>query len=302
MRAVCAASVEGALPAVADHGANLRTAPVDAHTADCGRADSQFSKNRQEQRQGWPMSVFVHQLRSEQLVFWRSREAAVFIFIFPIMLFVLLASVFGGDYEGRPVKDFLLTGLLGYGAANTAFAGLAITLVLRRESGILKRLRSTPLSPSVYLAGVLASSLVVFALQAVVLVVLGRLVFDAELPAQTAGVALTLAFGALAMAALGVGVAGLIRSAEGASAVVNVIVLPMSFLSGAFGPTRNLPRFLEALADALPLRHFLDAVQGVYLDGHQPWDHAGSLAVVAAWGVVGLLLALRYFSWQPRGR
>ena len=83
---------------------------------------------------------------------------------------------------------------------------------------------------------------------------------------------------------------------------MNVIVLPMSFLSGGFGPTRNLPRFLEALADALPLRHFLDAVQGVYLDGDQPWDHAGSLVVVAAWGAVGLLLALRYFSWQPRNR
>jgi ABC-2 type transport system permease protein len=249
------------------------------------------------------VSVFVHQVRTEQLVFWRSREAAVFIFIFPVMLFVLLASVFGGgDYEGRPVIDFLLTGLLGYGAANTAFAGLAITLVLRREYAILKRLRSTPLSPPVYFSGLLASFLIVFALQSVVLIALGRLVFDAELPARPLGVALTLAFGAAAMAALGVGVAGLIRSAEGASAVVNVIVLPMSFLSGGFGPTSNLPRFLEALADALPLRHFLDAVQGVYLDGDQPWDYAGSLAVVAVWGVLGLLLALRYFRWQPRGR
>jgi ABC-2 type transport system permease protein len=248
------------------------------------------------------VSVFVHQLRSEQLIFWRSREAAVFIFIFPIMLFVLLASVFDGDYEGRPVKDFLLTGLIGYGAANTAFAGLAIALVLRREAGVLKRLRSTPLPPSVYLAAVLGSMLFVFALQAVVLVLLGWLVFDAELPLRPLGVALTLAFGAAAMAALGVGVSGLIRSAEGASAVVNVIVLPMSFLSGAFGPTRNLPRFLEALAEALPLRHFLDAVQGVYLDGDQPWDHLGSLAVVAAWGIVGLVLGLRYFHWQPRGR
>jgi ABC-2 type transport system permease protein len=249
------------------------------------------------------VSVFVHQLRSEQLVFWRSRESAVFIFIFPVMLFVLLASVFGGgDYEGRPVTDFLLTGLLGYGAANTAFAGLAITLVLRREYGILKRLRSTPLAPPVYLAGVLASILVVFALQAVVLIALGRLVFDAALPERPLGVALTLVFGAAAMAALGVAAAGLIRSAEGASAVVNVIVLPMAFLSGGFGPTRDLPRFLEALADALPLRHFLDAVQGVYLDGDRPWDHLGSLAVVAAWGAFGLLLALRSFQWQPRAR
>jgi ABC-2 type transport system permease protein len=249
------------------------------------------------------VSVFAHQVRTEQLVFWRSREAAVFIFIFPVLLFVLLASVFGdGDYEGRPVTDWLLTGLLGYGAANTAFAGLAITLVVRREYGILKRLRSTPLSAPVFFAGVLASILIVFALQSLVLIALGRLVFDAALPEQPVGLAVTLAFGAAAMAALGVGVAGLIRSEEGASAVVNVILLPMAFLSGAFGPTRDLPRFLEALADALPLRHFIDAVQGVYLDGDQPWDHAGSLAVVAAWAAVGLVLASRYFGWQPRGR
>ena len=249
------------------------------------------------------MKVFLHQVRSEQLVFWRSREAAVFIFVFPPMLFVLLGSVFGGgDYQGRPVDDYLLTGLLGYGAANTAFAGLAITLVLRREAGILKRLRSTPLSPPVYLAGVLASIVVVFALQAVLLVALGKVFFGTELPAGVTELALTLLLGTAAMAALGVGVSGLIRSAEGASAVVNVIVLPMTFLSGGFGPTRDLPRFLQALADVLPLRHFIDAVRGVYLDGDAPWAHAGALAVVAAWGVVGVLLAIRRFSWQPRAR
>ena len=83
---------------------------------------------------------------SSSSLFWRSREAAFFIFIFPIMLFVLLGSVYGdGDYRGSPADDYLLAGMLGYGAANTAFAGLAITLVLRREAGILKRLRSTPL-------------------------------------------------------------------------------------------------------------------------------------------------------------
>ena len=92
--------------------------------------------------------LFIHQLRAEQLVFWRSREAAFFIFLFPVLLLVVLLSRYhGGKYQGEPVRWEVLAGLVGYGCANTTFAGLAIQLVLRRESGILKRLRSTPLPP-----------------------------------------------------------------------------------------------------------------------------------------------------------
>src|SRR5581483_1427586 len=99
--------------------------------------------------------LFVHQLRSEQLVFWRSREAAFFIFLFPLLLFLLLGSVYSGKYQGAPAAWAVLAGLIGYGCANTAFAGLAIELVVRRESGILKRLRSTPLPPATYIAALL---------------------------------------------------------------------------------------------------------------------------------------------------
>jgi len=249
--------------------------------------------------------ILLHQLRSEQLVFWRSREAAIFIFIFPLMLFVLLGSVYDGTAEVRgrsfPVADVLLTGLMGYGAANTAFAGLAITLVLRREEGLLKRLRATPLPAATYGAAVLASTLLVFALQAVLLVVLGRVLYGATLPERPLSLLAAVAVGTLAFAGLGVGTAALIRSSEGASAVVNVIVLPMAFLSGSFGPT-ELPRFLAAIADVLPLKHLLDALQAITLEQEPVWEQLGSLAVVVAWGVVGLAVAVRRFGWEPRER
>src|SRR5204862_7243913 len=112
------------------------------------------------------MRLFVHQLRSEQRVFWRTREAAFFIFLFPLLLFLLLGSVYSGKIYGVPAAWALLAGLIGYGCANTAFAGLAIQLVVRRENGILKRLRSTPLSATTYIAALLTSTLIVFMLQA----------------------------------------------------------------------------------------------------------------------------------------
>jgi ABC-2 type transport system permease protein len=245
------------------------------------------------------MSLLWRQLRYEQLVFWRSREAAIFVFLLPVLLFVLLGAVYSGEIRGEPSASYLLAGMLGYGVANTAFGGLAIFLVLRRESGILKRIRSTPLPAATYLASVLASSFVVFALQAAVLVAVGRVLYDAELPARPGSLLLALTLGALAFAALGVGAAALIRSSDGASPIVNVVVLPMAFLSGSFNPEEDYPAFLEAIGKVLPLKHFLDLVGAIYLDKEAFWSQPRAIAVVAAWGLAGVAVAVRRFRWEP---
>jgi len=244
--------------------------------------------------------LFRHQLRWEQLVFWRSREAAVFVFLFPLMLFALLTAVYNGRIYGRPASWALLAGMLGYGVANTTFAGLALILVARRETGILKRIRSTPLPSATYLAAVLASIMIVFALQATALFILGRLLKSTPWPGQLLSLTLALALGAAAFAALGVAVTGFIRSLEGSSAVVNVLVLPMAFLSGSFGPTRHYPEALQVIGDVLPLKHLLDLVNGVYLHGRDLWDMPTAVAVLAAWGALGIAVSLRRFRWEPR--
>ena len=250
--------------------------------------------------------LFLHQFRVEQKVFWRNRESAIFIFIFPIMLFVLLASVYGGTIKiggvRWPAEYALLAGLLSYGAANTAFAGLAITLMIRRESGLLKRLRSTPLPTESYLAAVVASMLVVFALEAVALFVIGRLAFGTTLPHNVVSVALLVLIGIAGFGGVGFAATSLIRSAEGSSAVVNVILLPMAFLSGSFGPARHLPKLLGWIADVLPLKYFVQLANAVYLNGDHVWSKPGAIAVVLAWGAGGLVVAGQRFGWEPRDR
>jgi len=248
------------------------------------------------------MSTLAHQLRYEQKIFWRNREASIFIFVFPLLLYALLGSVYNDTIEGRAAVDVLLAGLFGYGAANTAFAGLAIVLVVRREGGLLKRLRATPLPPAAYLTAVLLSTLVTFALQSVSLLLLGGLVFDASTPANWLGFAGAIVLGVVCFAGMGLAAASLIRSAEGVSAVVNVVVLPMAFLSGSFGPTRDFPAFLQAIADVLPLTYFLDIVDGVYLDGDSLFADPGALLAVLAWGAAGVVIALLRFGWMPRER
>jgi ABC-2 type transport system permease protein len=246
--------------------------------------------------------LFLHQLRAEQLVFWRSREAAFFIFLFPLLLFTLIGSLYSGRFQGEPVKWAILAGFVGYGCANTSFAGLAIQLVLRRESGVLKRLRSTPLPPATYIVALLASTLIVFALQLVGLLVLGRLLYSTPFPPAPASFVVSILLGAVVFAALGVAAVSVIRSAEGSSAVVNIILLPMAFLSGGFGPTHHYPEVLRAIGEALPLTYFVNLVNAVYLHGQGFWTQPQALIVLGGWGAVGLVFAIRRFRWEPSGR
>lgn len=245
------------------------------------------------------MKLFVHQLRNEQLLFWRSREAAFFVFIFPLLLFVLLSSVYTGRYQGRPAAWAVLAGIIGYGAANTGFAGLALLLVARREMGFLKRVRSTPIPARTYLAAVLTSIIVVFALQTVAVFILGRLLKGTPFPSRPFSLVLVCLLGAASFAAMGLGMTSLLRSADGSSAAVNTILLPMAFLSGGFGPTAHYPRVLRAIGAVLPMKYFVQLVYAVYLHGHEIWDRPGAVAVVAAWGLAGGIVALRRFRWEP---
>jgi ABC-2 type transport system permease protein len=246
------------------------------------------------------MKHFRRQVAWEQLVFWRSREAAVFVFLFPLLLFALLTSVYNGRIYGQPASWALLAGMLGYGAATTAFAGLALILVARREMGILKRIRSTPVRPMAYLVAVLASIMIVFALQAAALFVLGKLLKSTPWPHNFVSMVLALALGAATFAALGLAITGFIRSLEGSSAVINIILLPAAFLSGSFGPTRHYPQALRAIGDVLPLKYLIDLINAVYLHDRELWNKGTAVAVLAAWGIAGLAIASRKFHWEPR--
>lgn len=248
------------------------------------------------------MRIFVHELRGELQLYSRSRELAFFTFMLPLIFFVLLGSVYGsGDkINGYRAADYLLTGMIGYGVAATAFAGLAIVLVIRRENGVLKRLRATPLPAPVYIAAVLLTTLIAFAVMAACLIALAMLLFDASFPKAPGSLIVTLLIGGATFAALGVAITGFIRRAEGASAVINAIYLPVSFISGAFFSQQHFPEVLQKVADVLPLTYFIDLVGAVMLNGSQIWNEPKDVGVIVVWGIAGTLLALRYFRWVPR--
>jgi ABC-2 type transport system permease protein len=245
--------------------------------------------------------LFLHQLKAEQTLFWRSRELAFFTFLLPILFFLLLGSAYGDDeINGVDGYQFLLAGMIGYGAASTTFAGLALLLVIRRESGVLKRLRATPLPPSTYVGAVLGSIIFIFLLEAAILIALGRLAYDVPIADSLASLILVLLLGAASFAALGIGLTALIKSAEGSSAVVNALYLPLSFISGAFFSQDTFPDLLQKLAALLPLSHLIALTRDVMVYDERIWEHLDDVAVIAVWGLVGLAGAVRGFRWEPR--
>jgi len=245
--------------------------------------------------------LFLHELRTEQVLFWRNREAAFFTFFLPVIFFLVFGSIYGSDkIEGIRGAAFLEAGMIGYGVASTAFAGLAITMVIRRESGVLKRIRSTPLPPWTYLVAVLVSTFITFLIEAVILILLGRLLFSVGLPTRPFSLLVALIVGAASFAALGLGLTGLVRSAEGSSAVVNFVYLPMAIISGTFFSPAKYPAFLRAIADVLPLTYFTKLTRNIVVRHDHIWSQGGAIAVVVIWGAIGLVAALRGFRWQPR--
>jgi ABC-2 type transport system permease protein len=236
-------------------------------------------------------------------LYWRSRELAFFTFALPLIMFFLLGSVYGNDRiksDGNiRAADYLLAGMLGYGAIATGFAGLSIMLVVRRESGILKRVRATPLPAWAYVLALLCTTLAAFALEAVCMIGIGRIFFDTHVQ-NLFSLALALLLGASAFTMLGLALTSFIKSSEGSSAVVNAIYLPVSFLSGAFFSPHSFPEALKAIANALPLVYVIRLVRDIALHGQQIWDRPGDVAVIAAWGLAGAIIAARRFRWEPQ--
>ena len=232
----------------------------------------------------------------QQLLFWRNREAAFFSFLFPIILLVLLGSVYGDEHDrgrGAP-PTFLLVGLIGYGVAPPPSPASPSRSSSGASQGVLKRVRGTPLGPATYLGAVIGSEVVVIALQVIAQLLIGATSSTPPGPTAPGSFAFAVLLGAAAFAALGLAVTTLVRTADGSSAVVNAIYLPMAFISGVFFSTEEMPAFLEAIsrgapADLLARPHPRDASSRARTSPHRgpPRRRASSGASPGSWSPCG---------------
>ena len=237
------------------------------------------------------------QYRLERRMFWRNPSAAFFNFLLPLLFLALFGAIFSGEREDLEV---LVPGIAGMSVMSTTFVALAFNLVFLREQGILKRVRGTPLPASAYLAALAANAVTNTAIQVGLITVAGRVVFGLPWPGNWLALGVFVAAGVVCFAALGVALAHAVPNFESAPAYVNAVFLPVIVVSGVFYDEEDAPGFLSDIAQALPLTHLIDGLSGAMVRGEGVADHGAALLVLAAWGALGAVLAVRGFSWERR--
>jgi ABC-2 type transport system permease protein len=240
-------------------------------------------------------AVLWRQLRFERRLFWRNPSAAFFNFLLPLLFLFLVASVYADDPE---LLDVLIPGIAGLAIVATTFSSLAFNITFLREQGILKRMRGTPMPTPLYLGGLLSSAVLNAVIQVILVVTIGNLVYGVSWPQDPLALAVFTVAGVTAFAALGIALSHAIPNVDSAAAYVNVVFLPLIFISGVFYSAESLPPVLEGLAEALPLKHVIDGLSGAIVTGAGVADHLAALAVVGAWAAVGIFLAVRFFRWE----
>ena len=254
-------------------------------------------------------ALVISQVRYDGLSFMRNRQGRFFTLALPVLFLILLCSIFGNGtvrVPGGTIKEstYYVPGLVALGVIQASFMSLVISVTAQRESGILKRRRSTPVPAWVLITSRALICVGVAIVNAVVLIVIGAVVYGARVPGRTIpAIIVTIAIGAIAFCALGYALVTAINSADSAQPVVQLIMLPLYFVSGIFIPAASIPHWLTIVADLFPVRHLQQAL----LKAFNPYTIGAGFAwrdllIIAIWGAVGLLIAVRRFGWAPKAR
>lgn len=252
-------------------------------------------------------ALIARQVRYQLLLFWRTPIALFFTLLLPLVMLVLFGAIFGSDQIETgsagvwKVSQFYVGGLAAFTAVSATYTNLATMLPIRRDEGIVKRWRGTPLPTSAYLAGFVISAVVLALVGMVIMVSVGVVLYDVQVQAAKIPAALlTFGVGVSAFAALGIAVASIAPTASAAGSLANATLLPLAFMSDVFIQDDEPPRWMELVGDAFPLKPFAQSMQDALnpVVGGSGFD-AGRTAFIALWGVVGVVLAAKFFRWEP---
>ncbi len=253
---------------------------------------------------GADLRLLFRQVGYEQRGFWRNRTRAFFSVIFPLVFLVVFNAINGGDHlaklGGISYATWFVPGILAYGLIMTTFQNLATTVAFARDAGVLKRMRGTPLPTWVYLAANVLSTLLTALLLVVVTLALGIFAYGVEFRLSTLpGLLATIVVGSAAFTALGLAITAAIPNGDAAPAVTNVLVLPLSFISGIWMVMNDAPRWLTVLAEIFPVRPFAHGLQAAFDPATRGMGLIGAdLWTLTAWLVLGVVVSLRWFRWE----
>ena len=248
------------------------------------------------------------QTRYELLAFRRNPAAVFFTFVFPLMFLVIFNVVFGQqDIEVEDgvidTSTFYVPGILGLSVISACYSNMAMGIAFQRDRGLLKRIRGTPLPSIAFFAGKILHAVIVSVILVAIVLAFGIVLYGVDPPdaERVPAFVVALLVGTITFCALGLAITAIIPNADAAPAVVNATILPLLFISNVFIPTSNAPEWLSDLASIFPVVHFANAMHNAF----DPFETGSAfelkaILVMLAWGALGVAIAVRYFSWEPR--
>jgi ABC-2 type transport system permease protein len=247
------------------------------------------------------MKSLIKMAWMETKLFLREPVGAFFTLVFPLMMLFLFGSIYGNEptplFGGRGTVDISIPAYTAMIVATTGLMSITITMASYRESGILRRLRTTPVSPLVVLAAQVIVLFLMTTLGMLLLVAAGKLVYHIHFEGNVLSVLAGFTLSSLSFFALGFILAGLMPTARTAQVVGMVILYPMLFLSGAGFPRELLPEAIKKVSTFLPLTYVVDLLRGLWI-GEGWGQHLTSALVLAGLLVFGVLLSARFFRWE----
>lgn len=242
--------------------------------------------------------LLVSETALQTRLFFRSAVAAFFTLVFPLM-FLVMINFFFGD-EGQGASQYITSSIAVFGMVTATFTNLAITTSIARDEGVLKRVAGTPLPMALHLGGRVGSAVSVGLLSVTLMLVAGVALFDVVIPwSHMPLFVFLLIVGAATFSALGLAVAAVTPNARAAPAVANFVILPLAFISGIFFPLSEAPSWLQTVAGLFPLEPLASSAVAAFdpdMPVEIPWL---DIAKLVAWGVVGMVIALRFFTFEP---
>ena len=242
--------------------------------------------------------------------FFRQKENLIFTVSLPALLMLLLGTV----YVKEPAAaQMFAASMIGAGIISTSFVGLGMSVVADREDGTLKRLRGTPMPFTSYFIGKIILVFVSSLFEAVLLVAVGVLRFDLELPTSAAKwgtFAWVFVLGVVSCSLIGVALSSIATSTRSAAGVLNLPYIVLQFLSGVFIMQSELPESLRTAGSFFPLKWVCQGFRSVFaldenyavMEAAGSWELGRTALVLGAWTLVGLVGVSRTFRWTSTSR
>ncbi len=242
------------------------------------------------------MRVYLAFFRNNMRLTMRDRSVFFFNFLFPFIFFFAFAELFHAG-TGQGIAFFVAT-VLVMGILGNGLWGAGMRAVQEREANILRRFKVTPISPLPILIASMASGWLLYLPVLVSLVALAHFKYAMPMPQNWLSLFLMCSLGVCAFRAIGLILASVTNTMQEATILIQVLYMPMLFLSGATIPSAILPTWAQTLAEFMPASYLVTGLQGIFFRNQNLADNAAAVGALLLTMVLGLFLAVQLFRWE----